>query len=73
VFTQTLETTAQGVVDRALSKSYITALSDAEKAKLVAQINEIVKRGDGKVWIDEAKGVFGELEPSRSARLSREK
>ena len=59
VYTQTLESTEQGVVDRVLSKSYITALSQEDRDNLVAEIRKIVQRGDGKVWIDQAQGIFG--------------
>ncbi len=60
VYSQTLESTEQGVIDRVLSKSYITALSQEDKDNLVAEIKRIVQKGDGKVWIDQDKGIFGE-------------
>lgn len=44
-------------VDRASSKSYITILPAEEKAKVQADVADIVKKGD-KVWIDESQGIF---------------
>ncbi|KAI0093912.1 S-adenosyl-L-methionine-dependent methyltransferase [Irpex rosettiformis] len=46
------------VVNRALSKSYISILPADEKQKVVDDIKEIVKRGDGRVWTDNEKGEF---------------
>ena len=45
-------------VDRALSKSYISILPPDEKGRVIETIKAIVAKGDGKVWIDESKGVF---------------
>ncbi|KAG6370096.1 S-adenosyl-L-methionine-dependent methyltransferase [Boletus reticuloceps] len=45
-------------IDRALSKSYISILPPDQKQSVIEDINAIVTRGDGKVWIDESKGVF---------------
>ncbi|KAF8121952.1 S-adenosyl-L-methionine-dependent methyltransferase [Boletus edulis] len=45
-------------VDRALSKSYISILPPDQKQSVIDDIKAIVARGDGKVWIDESKGVF---------------
>ncbi|KAK4704665.1 hypothetical protein P7C70_g1537, partial [Phenoliferia sp. Uapishka_3] len=53
-----VEGTEELVVDRALSKSYVTNLAQEEKDKVVKEIRAIVKRGDGKIWIDEEKGTF---------------
>lgn len=53
-----LPATVDIVVDRASSKSYISILPDAEKAKVQADLREIVNKGEDKVWIDEAKGEF---------------
>lgn len=53
-----VEGTEQVVVDRALSKSFVTSLPEAQKDTVVSQIRKIVQKGDGKVWIDEAKGTF---------------
>ena len=41
-----------------LSKSYIAVLSDEDRVKLMAVLREIVQRGVGKFWVDEAKGIF---------------
>ncbi|BGO99658.1 hypothetical protein NBRC10513v2_003885 [Rhodotorula toruloides] len=57
-FTWMKEVTEQGAVDRVFSKSYITALSDDERAKLETKLREIIQRGDGKKWIDEKAGTF---------------
>ena len=46
------------VVDRACSKSYISVLPDAKKEQVVADIKEIVARGDDLVWTDKEKGEF---------------
>lgn len=62
VYEQTLVGTTQGVIDRALSKSFITALPEEKQAELSKQITDIVNKGDGKVWIDEVAGTFGECE-----------
>ncbi|KAH7889226.1 S-adenosyl-L-methionine-dependent methyltransferase [Phlebopus sp. FC_14] len=45
-------------VNRALSKSYISVLEQDEKDKVVHDIRDILARGDGKVWIDESRGIF---------------
>jgi hypothetical protein len=55
-----LSTTAQLVKDRVQSKSFITALSDEKQKEVLEGVEEIVKRGEGKRWIDESKGTFGE-------------
>lgn len=51
-------TTDQGVVDRALSKSYITAQPPEEQAKIEKGIRELLKSSGGRVWIDEAAGSY---------------
>ncbi|BGP24673.1 methyltransferase type 11 [Rhodotorula toruloides] len=50
--------TEQGAVDRVFSKSYITALSDNERAKLETKLREVIRRGEGKKWMDEKAGTF---------------
>lgn len=40
------------------SKSYITALSDAERETLGHEIRDVVRRGEGKTWIDKDQGTF---------------
>ncbi|BGP08102.1 hypothetical protein JCM10049v2_003947 [Rhodotorula toruloides] len=52
------EVTEQGAIDRVFSKSYITALSDDERAKFETKLREILKRGEGKKWVDEKAGTF---------------
>jgi hypothetical protein len=46
------------VIDRALSKSYITVLSEDEKAFVTADLKKIVDKGDDKVWTDKSQGIF---------------
>lgn len=46
------------VVDRVFSKSYITALPDSERESLGNEIREVVRRGEGKTWIDRDAGSF---------------
>jgi hypothetical protein len=58
VFDYVLEGTLPLAVDRACSKSYIAILPDDEKEKVVNDVTDIVRKGEGKVWIDEEKGVF---------------
>ncbi|GAA6059016.1 hypothetical protein JCM10212_001241 [Sporobolomyces blumeae] len=53
-----IPTTTEGVVDRVLSKSYITALPQEKQEELAKGFRDVVKRGDGKVWIDEKEGTF---------------
>ncbi|KAJ7705358.1 S-adenosyl-L-methionine-dependent methyltransferase [Mycena rosella] len=50
--------TLDGVVSRALSLSRIVLLTDGEKEVFVKDVESIVQRGEGKVWIDEEKDVF---------------
>ncbi|GLB34909.1 putative methyltransferase [Lyophyllum shimeji] len=53
-----LPATVDIAVDRALSKSYIAILPEVEKAQIRKDVRNIVEEGEGKVWIDEDKGVF---------------
>jgi len=53
-----LPTTEDLAVERVFSKSYITALSDAERSELEHELRENLRRGEDRVWIDEHKGVF---------------
>lgn len=46
------------VVDRLVSKSYITALDDEKQKELVSNIRDIVRSADDKVWIDKEQGTF---------------
>lgn len=57
-FPRNLEATEDSVINRVLSKSYITMLSEEERAGLVKQLKEIVEKGEGKKWIKEDEGVF---------------
>ncbi|KAG6845321.1 hypothetical protein H0H87_010778 [Tephrocybe sp. NHM501043] len=53
-----LPTTVDIAVDRALSKSYIAVLPSVEKALVQGDVRGIAEKGEDKVWIDEANGVF---------------
>ncbi|GAA5840381.1 hypothetical protein JCM3766R1_000271 [Sporobolomyces carnicolor] len=53
-----LDSSEDGVVDRILSKSYITALAQDQQDKVARDMREIVRRGDGKEWIDQSRGTF---------------
>jgi hypothetical protein len=67
---RTVPTTEQGVVDRVLSKSYVTDLSSEKQAKLEASVRKIVQKGEGRVWIDKEKGIFGTCALTVSMRFS---
>ncbi|KAL0570249.1 hypothetical protein V5O48_011711 [Marasmius crinis-equi] len=54
----TLPGTAELATERACSKSYIAVLSDEERAKLVEDLQEILKEGRDREWIDEEKKIF---------------
>ncbi|KAF8550295.1 S-adenosyl-L-methionine-dependent methyltransferase [Imleria badia] len=53
-----LDASEEICINRALSKSYISILPPDEKQSVIEDIKAIVAKGDGKVWIDESKGVF---------------
>ncbi|KAN0076854.1 hypothetical protein V8E55_010709 [Tylopilus felleus] len=53
-----LEISEEICVDRALSKSYTAILPPDEKEKVSQDIKAILAKGDGKIWIDESKGIF---------------
>ncbi|KAG6866955.1 hypothetical protein C0991_003871 [Blastosporella zonata] len=53
-----LPTTVDIAVDRASSKSYIAVLSPSEKANVQDYVRKIAEKGEDKVWIDEANGLF---------------
>ncbi|SCZ92282.1 BZ3501_MvSof-1269-A2-R1_Chr2-1g04328 [Microbotryum saponariae] len=57
-YSQTLTTNEDLVVNRALSKSYITALPKEKQDELAGRIRDLVKGAKDKVWIDEGKGTF---------------
>ncbi|KAJ7088583.1 S-adenosyl-L-methionine-dependent methyltransferase [Mycena epipterygia] len=50
--------TMDGIVNRGLSSSRIATLPDTEKAAFVKDVEAIVQRGEGKVWIEQEKGIF---------------
>jgi len=58
VFTYNHSGTLEKLVDRAISKSDVAPLPGEEKDAIRKDITEYIKRGDGKIWIDEEKGVF---------------
>ncbi|PRP78837.1 hypothetical protein PROFUN_01010 [Planoprotostelium fungivorum] len=55
---RTIETTRQGVKDRVASKSYITALDDGEREKVMRGVDAILDRGEGISWINREEGTF---------------
>lgn len=57
-FQYTIPGTLEGIVNRGLSSSRVAILTDAEKEIFVKDVEAIVQRGEGKVWIDEEKGTF---------------
>ncbi|KAJ7678205.1 S-adenosyl-L-methionine-dependent methyltransferase [Mycena polygramma] len=50
--------TLDSIINRGLSISRITVLTDAGKEAFVKDAQAIVERGEGKVWIEEEKGTF---------------
>ncbi|KAI5123364.1 hypothetical protein M0805_001785 [Coniferiporia weirii] len=50
--------TSDSVVERVFSKSYIAVQPEENKKAIREMVKEVVERGDDKVWIDEAQGVF---------------
>ncbi|KAF3284176.1 hypothetical protein TWF970_011395 [Orbilia oligospora] len=52
-----LSATVDGVVQRILSKSYITALSEEDKVQVEKNVREAMEK-ERKEWDDEGKGVF---------------
>jgi len=46
------------VTNRALSKSYIAMQPDDVKTDIRADIKDIIQRGDGLKWSNEAQGIF---------------
>ena len=59
-FTRVLPTTEDLVVDRVMSKSYITALDQSRKDTLEVEIRKVVQGADDRRWIDEKEAVFGQ-------------
>ncbi|KAH9901007.1 S-adenosyl-L-methionine-dependent methyltransferase [Cubamyces lactineus] len=58
VWDYVLHGTRDIVVNRACSKSYIAVLSPEDKQKVIDDIDAILQRKEGLVWIDEAQGLF---------------
>lgn len=61
-YTRTIPTTVQGVIDRVLSKSFITVLRQDKQDSLVKKIRDLFEsKSDeelGRTWIDKEQGVF---------------
>ncbi|KAH9842602.1 S-adenosyl-L-methionine-dependent methyltransferase [Rhodofomes roseus] len=57
-WTYALPGTRDIVVNRALSKSYVAVLPPDEKEKVVQDIDEILRKGEGRKWTDESQGIF---------------
>ncbi|KAK6355539.1 hypothetical protein TWF696_004638 [Orbilia brochopaga] len=53
----TLPTSADGVVERVMSKSYITALGETDRAAVERRVRDVLTREE-KVWVDEKDGMF---------------
>lgn len=53
-----LKATEDIVIDRVISKSYISVLDQGEKDKLIHDIKVILNRGDGKQRINEGNGEW---------------
>lgn len=51
-------TTVDGVLDRMLSKSYVSVLGDGEKEVLKERAADVLRRGEGVKWVDVEEGVF---------------
>ncbi|KAF8892550.1 S-adenosyl-L-methionine-dependent methyltransferase [Infundibulicybe gibba] len=58
VWPYVLHATVENVVERVCSKSYISILSDDEKAQVKEDVLAICRRREDKVWINESEGVF---------------
>ncbi|OSC99079.1 S-adenosyl-L-methionine-dependent methyltransferase [Trametes coccinea BRFM310] len=58
VWDYVLHGTRDIVVNRACSKSYIAVLGPEDKQKVISDIDDILQRKDGLVWIDEKEGLF---------------
>ncbi|KAJ7254647.1 S-adenosyl-L-methionine-dependent methyltransferase [Mycena haematopus] len=56
--TYSIPDTIDGIVSRGLSSSRVAVLTDAEKAVFIEDVKGIVQQGEGKLWIDEEKGIF---------------
>jgi hypothetical protein len=57
-FNYKLSRTAEKVIDRALSSSYVSAFPETEKAKIEEDVAEIIRQREDMVWIDESRGMF---------------
>jgi SAM-dependent methyltransferase len=53
-----LPATAELVVNRAFTKSYIAVLPEEQKRSVEQDVRNIVERGEDRIWIDQEKGVF---------------
>ena len=58
VWCYALPVTAEVVVNRACSKSYISVLSDDERTSVKTDVGAIVEQGQDKIWIDESRDIF---------------
>lgn len=61
-FNRNLTTDLKSVVERVLSKSYISILDEEKKAEIESDIKNLLGGGDdqnlGRVWIDKEKGTW---------------
>lgn len=51
-------TTREGITAYVLSASGVAAQPADEKAKIAKQVEGVIDKGEGLVWIDKEKGVF---------------
>ncbi|KAJ7489413.1 S-adenosyl-L-methionine-dependent methyltransferase [Mycena latifolia] len=50
--------TLDGMISRGLTSSRVASLTEAEKEAFGRDVETIVQRGEGKVWVDKEKGTF---------------
>ncbi|KAF8881196.1 S-adenosyl-L-methionine-dependent methyltransferase [Infundibulicybe gibba] len=58
VWPYVLPTTAEDVVERVCSASFISILPDDEKARVKEDVLAICRRREDKVWVNESEGIF---------------
>ncbi|KAJ7472291.1 S-adenosyl-L-methionine-dependent methyltransferase [Mycena galericulata] len=58
IFRYEIPGTTEGIVSRGLSSSRISTLTEREKEEFVQDVEAIMQRGEGKVWIEQDKGTF---------------
>ncbi|KAL0489188.1 methyltransferase [Acrasis kona] len=56
--TRSVQTTRDGVKERILSKSYITALTPDERSNVLQKVDEALDGAEGYKWVDRESGIF---------------